>query len=428
MDTFKKSTYFTKVEDRYVFKVSTAFWHLLIGLITLAAIAGIVVLLWSIIPPFKKTVNTLPYPSKPVFPAEEKVSLADLHLDDESPKSKILLQPLDTTALIIQPPKPAITEVAEYDPDKPSYDSALAQLKNLMPDDQWKPGQWVITNQLGWDLYHSDKYRQWIASGSSIEDNLDRIYKALKAKKYAGKKRALVSITNIVKSFPHDINGQPVQYISKYANSNWQDLRMFDSLCTLISTNISVFRQKPSEPVEQMVKFGFNEQYVAFDFIPFAIRTVSQFADSLKASVFSTLYYSYYNNFDRNFEVQKEATQQFNDLIPQLQRHDPALVLRKLYMVYNQKNKQRSDEIARLLANYQEQINYIKIDSTNKAYQAQIEYLQKQAKKKELRWKSMQAIGAGFIAIALLGTILTLLSIQRILKRMEGYAEKGNVS
>ena len=53
-----KTNYFTKVEDKYVFRVSTAFWHLLIGIITIAAIVGIVLLVWSIIPPGKVSFAT----------------------------------------------------------------------------------------------------------------------------------------------------------------------------------------------------------------------------------------------------------------------------------------------------------------------------------------------------------------------------------
>ena len=78
-----KTNYFTKVEDRYVFRVSTAFWHLLIGVITIAAIIGIVVLAWSVIPPGKEKVTASAYPTKASYPSVEKVTLDELNIKDE---------------------------------------------------------------------------------------------------------------------------------------------------------------------------------------------------------------------------------------------------------------------------------------------------------------------------------------------------------
>ena len=420
MKSFKNSNYFTKVEDKYVFRVSTAFWHLLIGIATLAAIVGIFLFLWSVIPSGKDSIKIDKYPDKPKYPPFEKVSLADLHLVEE--KSQPSLPLIMDTITIAQPQQQVIIE---YDADKPSYDLALLELKKIIPDDQWKPGRWVITNQLGWEMYHSDQYRRWESTGNTMEDYLESIYRVIKAKKYADKKRVLVSVTKIVKQVPGDIKGLPIQNISSSVNSNWSDLKMFDSICAVIEGNVNSFGKKNSnEMIENMIRFGFNNPNTVFEFIPFAIKTVNQFSDSLRSSIFSLLSSSFYSYFNGNIEMQKEATQQFSELIPQLNGYNPTKALRKFYSIYNQKNRKRNDEMVRLMNEYESQLKSLVADSLIQAQMAEVKYNENQSKKNDLRWKSLYVVGGGFIAIALLGTILTLLSIQRILKRIENVAEK----
>ena len=53
----KKSSYFNRVEDKYVFRISTSFWHLLIGAITVTAIIGIVLFIYSLIPSSKNEIK-----------------------------------------------------------------------------------------------------------------------------------------------------------------------------------------------------------------------------------------------------------------------------------------------------------------------------------------------------------------------------------
>jgi hypothetical protein len=322
-------------------------------------------------------------------------------------------------------PKPEV----EYDPDKPAYDLALAELKKLIGEQQWKPGKYEITNQMGWDLYHSDQYRRWVPTGSSMEDYLDNIYSTVRAKKYAEKKKVLDAAAKIVKAAPENNKGKSIEYISASINSNWQDIKLIDSLCTMISANLKTFAGKNSaKAIQNVIQFSFSNPDVAFDFIPFAVKTCSKISDSLRSPVLSLLASSYYNHFNRNIVVQKEATEQFIELIPQLHGYDPAKALRKLYSVYNEKNRQRSETIANNINIYNAQVNAIAADSIRQVLQNEFDYREKQTTKSNLRWRSLQAIGGGLIAIALLGTILTLLSIQRILKRIETAGENKKLN
>lgn len=417
------SSYFNKVEDKYVFRVSTAFWHFLIGLLTLASIVGIVMFLWSVIPPGKADVKAAEYPAKPTYPPVEKVSLADLHLTEE--KVQPIVNNIDT--MPVYKPREEVQTV--YDPNKPAYDLALAELRKIIPDVQWKPGKYEITNQTGWELYHSDQYRRWVPTGSSMEDYLDNIYRIVTVKNYSEKKKALDAVTKIVKAAPANNKGKPIEYISSSINSNWQDLKLLDSICTIIAGSLKTFNDKNSaNAIQDIIRFIFNYPNVAFDFVPFAVKTCSQLSDSLRTQVLLLLTSSYYNYFHENIEVQKEATEQFIELLPQLHGFAPARALKKFYSVYNEKNKQRSEDIARMLSDYDAQVNTIVADSIRQALQNEYNFRKAQEDKSNLRWRSLQTIGGGLIAIALLGTILTLLSIQRILKRIEGAAENKSLN
>lgn len=415
MKFLNKSTYFTQVEDKYVFRISTAFWHLLIGLLTLASIIGTIMFLWAVIPPMKNDVKATVRPALPTFPPVEKVNLADLHLNIE----KAIQQVKNLEVVTEYKAKQEVVQI-DNDPNKPAYDLALSDLRKIIPDNQWKPGNFQITNQVGWDLYHSDQYRKWVPTGYSIEDYLANIYSSVKANKYLEKKRVLASITKIVKTAPIDSKGKSIEFVASSININWSEPKMLDSVCTMIAANQSIFSAKKStDGIENIIQFSFANPNDAFEFVPFAVKICSQISDSLRSSVLSVLRSSYYHHFDQNIAVQKEATAQFALLIPQLKSINPANALQKFYSVYNDRNRQRNEAIAKLMNDYNAQVNLIVADSLQQVALNQALYEEAKSKKNVLKWKSLYVVGGGFIMIALLGTILTLLSIQRILKKME---------
>ena len=417
MSNIKKSSYFTRVEDKYVFRVSTAFWHLLIGIITVAAVIGIVLLAWSLIPASKDQVKASTYPTKATYPPVEGVNLADLNMNDE----KIIPPPT-------QAPPPAYQSQIEVenDPDKPAYDLSLSELKRIIPQDQWQPGYWSYPyGELAWQTHQTDQYRQWNSSGENVEERLERSYRAIKAKKYAAKKSALDSYLKILKQIPSTNSTEVLNSIIYNMNDRFTDIHLLDSAFTLIASNLKTFSAS-KDAAQHLIGFTLNYPKAAFDFIPFAIHTCLQFSDSARYQILTVLSSGFYSSFNSNVEVQKEATEQFNSLLPHIHGIDPAKALRKFYSVYNQKNRKRNDEIVRINDDYNNQVAAILADSTMRAMQAEVKLMADKEKKSELRNKSVYAIGGGFIAIALLGTILTLLSIQRILKRMEIVAEQKN--
>ena len=415
-----KTNYFTKVEDRYVFRVSTAFWHLLIGLITIAAIIGIVVLAWSVIPPGKEKVKASAYPTKASYPPVEKVTLAELNMNDE----KVMPPPT-----VQQAPPPAYhpkTQV-ENDPGRPAYDVSLAELKKIIPKDEWQPGYWSYPyGELAWQMHPSDpNYRNWNPSGDNVEQRLERSYIPIDAKQYSQKKAALDSYLKILKQIPSSKSSEVLNFIIYNMNERFSDLHVLDSAFTIIASSLKTFSGS-TDAAQNLIGFVLNNPKSAFDFIPFAILTCNQISDSLRFQLLTGLTDGFYTYFNSDVEVQKDATEQFTKLLPQLRGINPAKALRKFYSIYNHKNQKRNEEIGRINEDYNSQVTAILADSTMRAIQAEAKYFSDKEKKSEFKSKSLYVVAGGFIAIALLGTILTLLSIQRILRRMESIAESKN--
>ena len=415
-----KTNYFTKVEDKYVFRVSTAFWHLLIGIITLAAIAGIVLLAWSIIPPSKEEIKASTYPSKPAYPPVAKVTLADLNLNEKTvaPPPSVQSAP---------PPAYKSQSEVENDPGKPAYNLSLAELKKIIPTNDWQPGYWSYPyGELASQMHPSDpNYKRWNPSGENVEQRLDRSYIPIKAKMYSAKKIALDAYIKILKQVPVAKSTEVLNFIIYNMNDRFTDLHTLDSSFTLIAKNLKSFSNS-ADAAQNLVGFVLNNPKATFDFVNFAIHSCSQVSDSIRSQYLAGLIDGFYNYFNGNVEVQKEATDQFNKLLTQLPGVNPTKALRTFYSVYNQKNQKRNSEINRIEEEYNTQVAAILADSTMRALQAEVIYQADKEKKVELRAKSLYAIAGGFVAIALLGTILTLLSIQRILRRMEAISESKN--
>jgi hypothetical protein len=408
-----KTNYFTKVEDKYVFRVSTAFWHLLIGIITIVAIVGVALFVWSIIPPSKEKVEAATYPTKAAYPPVELVTIADLNMNEE----KVTQPPIVQTA---PPPEYKSETVSENDPDKPAYDLVLAELKKIIPKENWQPGYWSYPyGELAWQMHPSDpNYRVWNQSGENVEQRLEHSYERIKATNYTAKKVTLESYLRILRLVPPEKSVGTLDFIIYNINDRFSDPDLLDTTFSLVAKNIKAF-STPSEAAEYLLGFALNNPKFAFDFIPFAVQECSKISDSLRFQYLATLIDGYYTYFNNTVDVQKEATEQFDKLLPQLPGINPSKALRKYYSIYNQKNQKRNAEIALINDEYNTQVAAILADSTMKALQAEIKHQADKEKKSEYRNKSLYAIAGGFVAIALLGTILTLLSIQRILRRME---------
>jgi len=124
-----KSTYFTQVENKYVFNVSRIFWHIFIFIGTLAIVLGIFLFLYGLIPPFKKHVEKSATPTKQAYPNAITVSLSDLKLEEIKPVKKEIAEKESE----IVPETPMVDNTKKIDPAELDYQNSLKILQKLLP-------------------------------------------------------------------------------------------------------------------------------------------------------------------------------------------------------------------------------------------------------------------------------------------------------
>jgi hypothetical protein len=407
--------YFTRVEDNYVFRISTAFWHILIGLLSVAAVAGIVFLCWSLIPPSKEKIKAAESPVKPQYPPSAKVTIADLTVQERRE------EPVE----IQTPPPPREAEaVPSSDPDKAAYDLLLAELKKIIPQESWQHGYWDYPyGRLAFQMYPSNPhYKVWVAQGGDVPQELEGAYRRMNLENYGQKKSVLASFLRVIRAVPQPSSYSVLLTIMENVSDRLNDLNRVDSIFKSISVALNTFQQSP-DAAGLLIRYSMYNRNDCFVFMNIVSKTCAMFPADKRlavATAISDAYYRYYNN---NIQAQKEATDEFITLIPQIGTMVPDYAIMRFYLVYNQKNQQRNLEIARIDEDYNLKIQAIYTDSVTRAQMAEMNYMMKKEKKSELRVKSYYVILGGFVAIALLGTILTLLSIQRILRKMERTSE-----
>jgi hypothetical protein len=415
--------YFNRFEDRYVFRVSTAFWHFLIGLLTISAVAGILFFLWSVIPPSKEKIKAMEYPVKTSYPPVAQVAVSDLL--KEEPKSATFQPVVQETP---PPSETAGQTETVQDPDKPSYDLLLLELKKIIPQDKWQSGVYVYPyGELAWQLHPANpNYRQWVAQEHSLADKLETVYQKMKLENYRQRKAILFSYLRVVKQVPAQDSYEVIYAFMDNANRKFSDIARIDSLSKAIASSIKNFRQS-AEAAKVLVQFSLNNPNDCFDFLRLVNDYSVKFADSIRLPMTVRMIEGYYFYFNNNLEAQKEATSEFMQLVPQLKGKPLNSLLPKFYLIYAQKNQQRNNEIAQIENSYKLTIESIRQDSINRSNEAELMYQKKKESKSSWRMKAVYAIFGGFVAIALLGTILTLLSIQRILRKMEVSMAARNV-
>jgi len=186
-----KLSFLETFEEKFYFKTSHLFWHLLTGLGGLALVAGILILLWSLTPSFKPGVK------KPVYPEPVQVTAEEIKLRIQPPVKQKEVIP--TPAEPIQPAptevKPAIMKTK--DPKEKAFFASIDSLKRLLPPEKYKwetKGHWVQ------DWYE----RRWVIDVYGINDSLTSIFNNVNAEDFTLKKQLLDAYISLIKLFPED--------------------------------------------------------------------------------------------------------------------------------------------------------------------------------------------------------------------------------
>ncbi len=414
-----KTNYFTKVEDRYVFNVSLIFWHLLIALATLAIIASILIFLWGIVPASLKKVEKQPYPEKEVYPAPIKVSISELNLDRTETKD---LPEIDESMIKEKEQKQLPTEDLT---GKGEFEAIIDTLNVLIPPTKysWK-GKGYYTYPQGktsWDIYKREIYRRWVVTESGITAKLNRSYQKTNAKKYTEKKKLVEGYIMILKLLPENKRLNALeQMINNVANNIQRNNAILNALSNVIS-KIDNTEVKNINIISLLTNFGVNNPNEGIPFINYVSTIIGEFDKTQQYKSVINLIYGFNRRylFNQNIDLQKEATNLYIPLIPQLKIDQQSGALIQYYNVFLDKNNKRNDQIKQIESNYEQAIAEIESKFVADQKSALRVYESKKAKKEKLRLRALTGIGGGIVLIVLIATFLAFLSIQRSVRKME---------
>ncbi len=411
-----KTNYFAKIENKYVFNLSLIFWHLFIALSTIAIGISILVFIWCIIPPFQSKIEKPTYPAKELYPEPVKVLFSDLNLEETRQ---------DDTLQIHEPVKTSPIEtkslVHEDSNGKLEYDSLLNTLKTLIPPSNYSwsgSGYWSYPyGERYWKAYNQEKYRQWNATESGLEDKLTSSYKVSNANKYPDKSQILGSYIDVVKLLPEENRLKSIEYLIDNISGNViQNVNSFQSIAKVAS---KMSNEENVQYIYKLAKFGKVNSNDGSLFISMVSTIIDKFDAEERLNIIDGLINSYYNYFNQNLAKQKEATDLFTPLLLQIKGEYQSKALMQYYGLYLNKNRDRDIEIEEIDNRYQQLIGEIDDKYNSAQAKAIMEYEGKKIAKQTFRLKSLMGIGVGILLIVLIATILTFLSIQRSVSKIE---------
>lgn len=411
--------YITKVEDKYVFNLSTIFWHFFIALISLAMVCSLFLFLWSIFPPMHKNVRKAEYPAEKPYPAPVKVTIDELlqtqKLNIQAPPPEVIIA---DTVQVTQGKK---AEPAEDLRGRTEYMNSLNILKSLIPPAKYSwegQGTWIYPyGVVYWEYYHQEKYRQWVVTEQGLEEKLNNSYSYSKAKTYAEKKSLLDAYITVIKPMKEELRQNSLQ-------------SLFNSLSESLSDNIAACDALAK--ITPKVNAGPDTWFIGklFDFVlrnpndgivftKYVGDNVDKFAVQNRPEIIGTFIESYYNFFGQDLKKFQEATDLFYPLIKQVKTDEQNQQLTHYYQIFTRKNQERDEQIAKIHADHNEQVQLIDAQFENDKMSAEYKYQNAKIKKSEWRYKALIGVVSGIVAIVLIGTILAFLSIQRSVRKIE---------
>lgn len=410
-----RTKYFSKVEDKYVFNLSLIFWHLFIALSALVVVVSLAIFLWSIIPASQREVEKRPYPAKRQYPPPIKVGLTELQLDVRKKEAPpVALEQINVKA--------SITKKSIEDTEgKKGYDSSLSTLKTLIPPSKysWKgKGYWTYPyGERYWTFYKQAKYRKWNATVSGIEDKLKYAYRRTNAVKYPDKKQILEGYLGVLKLLPENKRLSALQNLIKnVANNISQNVNTCQSLTKIV---IKMTNEVNISYINQLARFGKNNPNDGSPFIDYSTTIIDKFDISKRVEIIDKLTIGYYNYFNQNLTMLKEATDLFLPLVAKIKAKNQSKAIIQYYRLFRNKNYARDNSIEEIDNEYRLSINNIEKQYRLDKVSAEGEYYSDKLSKIEYRLKSLAGIGGGIILIVLIAVVLVFFSIQRSVRKIE---------
>ena len=389
-----KRNLFTRIEDKYVFTVSTVVWHICVALAAIGVVIGVCVFLVGAIPAMKDTPEKGKYPAiVNVTPEEIRARVAPA---SEQPRPAVRAD----RKKAIRAEKPA--EAPLPDNISKELEAAYATLRTLLPSPKFawaSSGEWYFPYGR-----FMPQYRRWVVRSLGIPGRINSVCKEANITTDAEKAQFVLACSDVIKAFPLDKRG-PV-----FAAA----LRVAQTSTTKTLANLTLLRTLGNDLMKDRVDLLVASADLlqanpkdGSTFFEFALSAINSFDPSVKADAISTMMRNYRGQFSGNLDRLKEFTAPFLPMAKSFEPKFQASALDQYYALAIAKNVQREQEIRKVDAQYARALE-----------KAEAEYSAANLKKAALRMAGAYGIGSGIGTIAFVALLLVLLSIQRYLRKL----------
>lgn len=380
-----------QAEERFYFKTSHLFWHLLTGIGGLALIGGILVYLWGVTPSLKSGVT------KPVYPSPIKVEASEIIQRLKPPTLPSQATAQTPTSYPATPEVPPQTiAVASVDSAAWVYQIAMDSLKALLPSNYYR---WETAGH--WEQQWFN--RRWVVDAYGINDKLNAAYQKVNASGYTPVAQLLNAYIALVASYPVR---QRLGALEAAIEISKDDVSTSVTNVQLLTATTSHFSTNDTDHLKALANFGRRNPRDGQSFIRYVTTIAPRFESVERKNMLGVMISSYYSHFN-DIGRQQEATDLFLEMLPAFSAADQAKALGEYHQIFVQRNYERERQIQELEAKYQSELS-----------QAEATLAQKKAKKAMLRSLAWRVIAGSVAAIAFIALFLVLLSIQRNVRQM----------
>lgn len=377
--------YLEKLEEKFVFRTSHMFFHILVGAAMLVIIGGILLFLWGMTPSFKPGVSKSDYPPV-VEVTTQELAAAVL------PKAELEKGAVASDAGNTANPAPAQTaDQIAADPSQKAYETLIDSLQVLLPPEKFS---WVDQGHWQRSYYQN----RWVVDVYGIQSRLNAAFNSANARSFDDKATVLRSYLPLLSGFEETERLAVLKSLITYSKDDPAATR--DNMA-LLQQAIVAFPADPAEVLNALADFGQKNPRDGRAFIRYASEIIPRFDPAHATEVLGTLIRTYYNFFD-DIERQKRATETFFPLLSTFEGKYQAKALEQYYGMYLQKNREREQQVAQIDQRYQHDLQ-----------QADATVAQKRAQKAVNRYYGLLAIGGSLVFISIIALVLVLLSIQR---------------
>lgn len=396
-----------KLEEKFVFKTSRYFFHVLVGIAILGLLSGVLLLLWGITPSAKPEVKKTEYPPAIQVSAEELLPVVIPPAKAAKPK-EAAAQPAPA------PETPAGEKKTEImDSTQIAYNRALDSLKALIP-----PAKYSWADRGRWERgYYRDRrgnYQYgdyWVIDAYGLQSQLESAFREAGAESFTQKTALLDSYLPVLRLFEEK---QRVAVLKSLLLYTKESVAASQSNVALLAAAIPNFSTEKTDFLNKLAQFGKKNPRDGAAFIAYANQILPNFDRAYAEPVLDALINSYYRFFD-DIEYQKRVTGPFLSLLPRFEGPYQARAVEAYYSMYFSKNQSREQQIALIERQYERDLR-----------EAESILAQKQAAKAVHRYRGLIGVGGSIMFIAVVALILVLLSIQRNIKEIRArVAEEG---